>query len=93
MCFCACPGGHYLGSRLYTKSRKDVDIFVERQYDRLHITNKSKGVFSLLVSYLTNSGLERSCTFCGGDIRLAFADLYLGKHFREVWVDACRRGF
>lgn len=56
MCFCACPGGHYLGSRLYTKSRKDVDIFVERQYDRLHITNKSKGVFSLLVSSLMSSG-------------------------------------
>ena len=27
---CACPGGHYLFSRLYTKSRKDVDIFIER---------------------------------------------------------------
>ena len=63
MCFCACLGGHCLGSRLYTKSRKDVYIFIERQYDRLHIKNKSKGVVSLLVSSLTNGGREKSCTF------------------------------
>ena len=41
------PGGHYLFSRLYTKSRKDVDIFIERQYDRLYIKNKSKEAFWL----------------------------------------------
>ena len=39
------------------------------------LRTNQKGLFSLLVSSLTNSGPERSCTFMVVNIRLAFADL------------------